>query len=40
MSSYQVFLLGAPRIEFNQQPVAIDTRKALALLAFLIVSGD
>jgi DNA-binding SARP family transcriptional activator len=40
MSSYQVFLLGAPRIEFNQQSVAVDTRKALALLAFLIVSGE
>jgi DNA-binding SARP family transcriptional activator len=40
MSSYRVFLLGAPRIEFNQETVAIDTRKALALLAFLIVSGE
>jgi DNA-binding SARP family transcriptional activator len=40
MSSYQVFLLGAPRIEFNLQSVAVDTRKALALLAFLIVSGE
>jgi predicted ATPase/DNA-binding SARP family transcriptional activator len=40
MSSYRVFLLGAPRIEFNLQPVAVDTRKALALLAFLILNGE
>jgi predicted ATPase len=40
MSGYQLFLFGAPRIEVNQEQVAIDTRKALALLAFLMVSGE
>jgi DNA-binding SARP family transcriptional activator/lipopolysaccharide biosynthesis regulator YciM len=40
MSGYQLFLFGAPRIEVNQEQVAIDTRKALALLAFLILNGE
>lgn len=40
MSGYQLFLFGTPRIEINHQQVAIDTRKALALLAFLIISGE
>lgn len=40
MAAYRVFLLGAPRIESHHQTVAIDTRKALALLAYLIISGE
>ncbi len=40
MTVYRVFLFGAPRIEFHRQPVVIDTRKALALLAYLIISGE
>lgn len=40
MSAYQVYLFGAPRLEFQGQQVAIDTRKALALLAYLLLSGE
>jgi len=40
MSIYQVYLFGAPRLEFEGQQVAIDTRKALALLAYLLLSGE
>jgi DNA-binding SARP family transcriptional activator len=40
MSAYQVYLFGAPRLEYQQQPVPIDTRKALALLAYLLLNGE
>jgi len=40
MTAYQVYLFGAPRLEFEGQQVAIDTRKALALLAYLLLSGE
>lgn len=33
-----LFLLGNPRLERNHQPIEFDTRKALALLAYLAVS--
>ncbi len=39
MSRLAIFLLGAPRIELDGQPVETDTRKASALLAFLAVTG-
>lgn len=31
--------LGPPRIELNGQPVVLDTRKAVALLAYLVMTG-
>ncbi len=34
-----VWLLGAPRAEVGGQPLAVDTRKATALLAYLAVEG-
>ncbi len=39
MSSLVVYLLGAPRIEQDGALVEMDTRKALALLAYLSVAG-
>lgn len=39
MPDYRYFLFGAPRLEYQNQPVAIDTRKALALLAYLLIEG-
>ena len=39
MSRLAIFLLGAPRIELDGQPVEMDTRKASALLAYLAVTG-
>src|SRR5512135_1282656 len=35
MSSLSIHLLGSPRIEVNGRPIAVDTRKAVALLAYL-----
>lgn len=37
--SLSMALLGAPRIEVDGRPLAVDTRKATALLAFLALSG-
>ena len=37
MAAYRFYLFGAPRLEYLDQPVAIDTRKALALLAYLLI---
>jgi DNA-binding SARP family transcriptional activator len=34
-----IALLGAPRIEIDQVPLRVDTRKAIALLAYLAVTG-
>ena len=33
------YLLGSPRVERGGQPIAVDTRKATALLAYLAVEG-
>ena len=39
MARLNIYLLGAPRIEHDGQPVEPDTRKAIALLAYLAVTG-
>ena len=39
MSTLNFYLLGAPRLERDGRPVEVDTRKAIALLAYLAVSG-
>ena len=38
MSRAKLFLLGSPRIEYEGVPVEVDTRKAVALLAYLAVT--
>jgi len=35
-----LFLLGPPRIEYSGEPVEIDRHKAIALLAYLAVTGE
>ena len=40
MPDYRLYLFGAPRLEYQEQPVAIDTRKALALLAYLLIENQ
>ena len=40
MSQLALYLLGAPRLEKDGKPVEFDTRKALALLAYLAVTGQ
>jgi len=40
MSQVALFLLGPPRIECDGQPVSVDTRKAMALAAYLAVTGE
>jgi predicted ATPase/DNA-binding SARP family transcriptional activator len=40
MTILKISLLGAPRIELDNAALAFDTRKAVALLAFLAVSGS
>lgn len=40
MSRLKVFLLGSPRIERDSVPVKVDTRKAIALLAYVAVTGE
>jgi len=37
-SPFKLYLLGAPRIEYNGTPVAIGRRKAVALLAYLALT--
>ncbi|MFN2151967.1 MAG: ATP-binding protein, partial [Anaerolineales bacterium] len=37
MSDYRFYLFGTPRLEYQNESVAIDTRKALALLAYLFI---
>jgi DNA-binding SARP family transcriptional activator/Tfp pilus assembly protein PilF len=39
MAKLTVHLFGAPRIERDDSPVVVDTRKAIALLAYLVVTG-
>ncbi len=38
MSQLTLFLLGSPRLERDDQPVEVDTRKAIALMAYLTVT--
>jgi DNA-binding SARP family transcriptional activator len=38
VSRAKLFLLGSPRIEYEGVPVEVDTRKAVALLAYLAVT--
>ncbi len=40
MPETRLYLFGAPRLEVQGQPVAIDTRKALALLAYLLIENQ
>ena len=40
MPGVSLYLLGSPRIELDGSPVAIDTRKAVALLAYLAATGE
>ena len=40
MEHLKVYLLGAPRIERNGESVKVDTRKAVALLAYLAVTAE
>jgi predicted ATPase/DNA-binding SARP family transcriptional activator len=39
MSGLALFLLGSPRVERNGEPVALRRRRAVALLAYLAVTG-
>jgi DNA-binding SARP family transcriptional activator len=36
----KVLLMGSPRIEVDGEPIKVDTRKAVALLAYLAVEGE
>ncbi|HEX6387464.1 MAG TPA: BTAD domain-containing putative transcriptional regulator, partial [Anaerolineae bacterium] len=40
MPEIALYLLGSPRLERNGTPVELDTRKAMALLAYLVVTGE
>ena len=40
MADLKIHLLGAPLIEVDGRPAAFDTRKAIALLAFLVVTRE
>ncbi len=40
MPLLKVFLLGPPRIEIDGHPVHVEVRKATALLAFLVMTGE
>jgi predicted ATPase/DNA-binding SARP family transcriptional activator len=40
MAELELFLLGNPRIERQGEPIEVDTRKAIALMAFLVMSGE
>ncbi|NQU30728.1 MAG: AAA family ATPase, partial [Anaerolineae bacterium] len=39
MPKTKLYLFGAPRLEYQNQTLPIDTRKALALLAYLLIEG-
>jgi DNA-binding SARP family transcriptional activator len=39
MSRLALYLLGAPRVELEDTPVQVRRRKAVALLAYLAVTG-
>ena len=40
MAQASFYLLGSPRIELDGTRIDVDTRKAVALLAYLAVTGD
>ncbi|RIK33811.1 MAG: hypothetical protein DCC55_34225, partial [Chloroflexi bacterium] len=40
MAQFRLYLFGPPRLERNGQPVEIQLRKAMALLAYLAVTGQ
>ncbi len=40
LSSVTLHLLGTPRIERNGTPIAVDTRKAIALVAYLAITKE
>lgn len=40
MSRLRLFLLGSPRIESDGKQIEFDTRKAIAMLAYLVVTGE
>ncbi len=40
MARLSIYLLGPPRIERDGEAVEVDTRKATALLAYLVISGQ
>jgi DNA-binding SARP family transcriptional activator len=40
VSRLALYLLGPPRIERDRVPIKVDTRKAVALLAYLAVTGE
>ena len=40
MGELKVLLMGAPRVEVDGGPIDVDTRKAVALLAYLAVEGE
>ncbi len=40
MSRLSLYLLGPPRIERDGVPIKVDTRKAIALLAYIAVTGE
>ena len=40
MPGLELFLLGSPRIDRDGVPIQLDTRKAIALLAYLAVTGE
>ncbi|MFB0545808.1 MAG: AAA family ATPase, partial [Anaerolineae bacterium] len=40
MSQLALYLLGPPRIECDGLPIEVDTRKAIALLAYIAITGE
>jgi DNA-binding SARP family transcriptional activator/class 3 adenylate cyclase len=40
MSRLSLYLLGPPRIECDGRPIQVDTRKAVALVAYIAVTGE
>jgi DNA-binding SARP family transcriptional activator/predicted ATPase len=40
MSCLSLYLFGSPRIEIDGLPVKVDTRKAIALLAYIAITGQ
>lgn len=40
MTQLEIRLLGSPQIEYDGEPIEVDTRKATAMLAYLAVMGE
>ncbi len=40
MPHLEIYILGPPKIEIDGEPLRVDTRKAVALLAYLVLSPD